>query len=140
MSLLKEFKEFAVRGNVIDMAVGIIIGAAFGKIVSSLVADVVMPPIGVLLGGVDFSGLSIILKDAAAGAPAVTLNYGAFIQTVVDFGIVAFAIFLMINALNRLKRKEEAKPIAPPKPSNEELLLAEIRDVLKGGARKAAGA
>ena len=130
MSLVKEFKEFAVRGNVIDMAVGIIIGAAFGKIVSSAVADVVMPPIGLLLGGVDFTGLKITLKAAGEGAAAVTLNYGTFIQTVVDFAIVAAAVFLLVKAVNSLKRQEKAEAPAP-KPSNQETLLAEIRDLLK---------
>jgi large conductance mechanosensitive channel len=131
MQILKEFKEFAVKGNVIDMAVGIIVGAAFGKIVSSFVADVVTPPIGLLLGGVDFSNLAITLKAAADGAPAVVLNYGKFIQTVVDFTIIAFAIFMAIKAINTLKRKEEAAPAAPPEPTKEQLLLTEIRDLLK---------
>lgn len=131
MQILKEFKEFAVKGNVIDMAVGIIIGAAFGKIVSSLVADVVTPPIGLLLGGVDFSNLAITLKAAADGAPAVALSYGKFLQAVVDFTIVAFAIFMMIKGINTLKRKEEAAPAAPPEPTKEEQLLTEIRDLLK---------
>ena len=130
MSIVKEFKDFAMRGNVVDLAVGIIIGAAFGKIVSSLVADVIMPPIGAIVGGVDFSNLSITLKDAAAGVPAATLNYGKFIQAVVDFTIVAFAMFLVVKGMNTLKRhKEEAAPT--PKPSNEEVLLGEIRDLLK---------
>ncbi len=132
--MIKEFKEFAVRGNVIDMAVGIIVGAAFGKIVSSFVADVVMPPIGVLLGGVDFSDLVVTLKAATDAAPAVVIRYGAFIQTVVDFTIIAFAIFLAVKVINRLKRKEEAAPTAPPappEPSAEEKLLTEIRDLLK---------
>ncbi|WP_344956330.1 large-conductance mechanosensitive channel protein MscL [Zobellella aerophila] len=131
MSLLTEFKEFAVKGNVVDMAVGIIIGAAFGKIVTSLVNDVIMPPIGVLIGGVDFSDLGIVLQDAAGETPAVTLSYGLFIQTVLDFTIVAFAIFMVIKTLNKLKRKEEATAAAPPAPSKEELLLTEIRDLLK---------
>ncbi|MDP3478156.1 MAG: large-conductance mechanosensitive channel protein MscL [Desulfoprunum sp.] len=131
MQILKEFKEFAVKGNVIDMAVGIIIGAAFGKIVSSLVADVVTPPIGLLLGGVDFSNLAVTLKAAADGAPAVMLSYGKFIQAMVDFTIVAVAIFMMIKAINALKRKEEVAPEAPPEPTKEELLLTEIRDLLK---------
>jgi large conductance mechanosensitive channel len=131
MGILKEFKEFAVKGNVMDMAVGIIIGAAFGKIVSSFVGDVIMPPLGLAIGGVDFSNLAVTLKAAAAGAPAVTLNYGKFIQTVLDFAIVAFAIFLAVKMINRLKRKEEAKPEVPSPPSKEELLLAEIRDLLK---------
>jgi len=130
-SFFKEFKEFAMRGNVMDMAIGIIIGAAFGKIVSSVVADVVMPPIGLLIGGVDFSNLAITLKDAAEGVPAVTLRYGMFIQTVFDFLIVAFAIFLVIKGMNKLQRKKEEVPPAPPKPSNQEVLLGEIRDLLK---------
>lgn len=131
MQILKEFKEFAVKGNVIDMAVGIIVGAAFGKIVSSFVADVVTPPIGLLLGGVDFSNLAITLKAAADGLPAVVLNYGKFIQTVVDFTIIAFAIFMAIKAINTMKRKEEAAPATPPEPTKEEQLLTEIRDLLK---------
>ncbi|MCA1805782.1 MAG: large-conductance mechanosensitive channel protein MscL [Xanthomonadaceae bacterium] len=131
MGMLKEFKEFAVKGNVVDMAVGIIIGVAFGKIVSSFVADVVMPPLGLLIGGVDFSNLVITLKAAEEGVEAVTLNYGAFIQTMVDFIIVAFAIFIAVKMINRLKRKEEIAPTAPPPPSNEEKLLAEIRDLLR---------
>ncbi|WP_445397281.1 large-conductance mechanosensitive channel protein MscL [Zobellella sp. An-6] len=131
MSIIKEFKEFAVKGNVVDMAVGIIIGAAFGKIVSSLVNDVIMPPIGVVIGGVDFSDLAIVLQEAVGEVPAVTLSYGRFIQTVLDFTIVAFAIFMVIKVINRLKRKEEASPAAPPAPSKEEQLLTEIRDLLK---------
>ena len=127
--MFKEFREFAVKGNVVDMAVGIIIGAAFGKIVSSLVADVVMPPIGLLLGGVDFSDLKITLHDAVGQTPAVTLNYGVFIQTVLDFAILAFAIFMMVKFINRLKRQEEAAP--PPAPPAQEVLLMEIRDLLK---------
>ena len=131
MGMLKEFKEFAVKGNVVDMAVGIIIGVAFGKIVSSFVADVVMPPLGVLIGGVDFSDLAVTLKAAEEGVEAVTLKYGAFIQTVFDFIIVAFAIFIAVKVINTLKKKEEAAPAAPPEPSNEEKLLTEIRDLLK---------
>ena len=131
MGMMKEFKEFAVKGNVVDMAVGIIIGAAFGKIVSSLVADVVMPPIGLLLGGMDFSALAITLKAATADAPAVTIGYGKFIQTAVDFLIVAGAIFLLVKGINALKRREEAAPTAPPAPSQQEVLLGEIRDLLK---------
>ncbi len=131
MGMMKEFKEFAVKGNVMDMAVGIIIGLAFGKIVSSFVADVVMPPLGLLVGGVDFSNLVITLKAAEEGVEAVTLNYGAFIQTLFDFIIVAFAIFIAVKMINRLKRKEEIAPTPPPPPSNEEKLLAEIRDLLK---------
>jgi len=125
--MLKEFKEFAMRGNVVDMAVGIIIGAAFGKIVSSLVADVIMPPIGMLMGSVDFSDLAIKLGEAETAA---TVNYGVFINTVLDFLIVAFAIFMLIKGLNKLKKKEEEKPAAPPQPSAEEKLLTEIRDLL----------
>ena len=131
MSLINEFKAFAVRGNVVDMAVGIVIGAAFGKIVSSFVDGVIMPPLGLLIGGVDFSDLAIVLKDAGGEAPAVVLRYGAFIQTVVDFVIIAFAIFMAIKAINHLKRKEAEAPSAPPAPSKEELLLTEIRDLLK---------
>jgi large conductance mechanosensitive channel len=131
MGMLKEFKTFAMRGNVVDMAVGIIIGAAFGKIVSSLVADLIMPPIGVLLGGVDFSNLAITIKAAADGAAAVTLNYGKFIQTVVDFIIIAFSIFMIIKAMNAFKKKEIEAPAEPPAPPREEVLLTEIRDLLK---------
>jgi large conductance mechanosensitive channel len=129
MSILREFKEFAVKGNAIDMAIGIIIGAAFGKIISSLVDDIIMPPIGVLVGGVDFTKLAVTLKEATADAPAVTLNYGNFIQTLVDFTIIAFAIFMLVKLINRLRRKQETAP--EPIPTKEELLLAEIRDLLK---------
>jgi large conductance mechanosensitive channel len=131
MGMLKEFKEFAVKGNVTDMAVGIIIGAAFGKIVSSFVGDVIMPPIGVLLGGVDFSSLALVIKEAAGDAPAVVIGYGKFIQTVVDFTIVVFAIFIAVKAINALKRKQEEAPPAPSKPPAEVVLLEEIRDLLK---------
>ena len=138
--MLKEFKEFAVKGNVVDMAVGIIIGAAFGKIVDSLVKDVIMPPIGLLLGKVDFSNLFVVLKagaqagpylsvDAAQKAGAVTFNYGLFINTTISFVIIAFAVFLLVRAINRLKREEP--PAAPPTPPREEQLLTEIRDLLK---------
>ena len=130
MGMMKEFRDFAMRGNVVDMAVGIVIGGAFGKIVTSFVNDVLMPPIGMAIGGVDFSDLAITLKEAAGEAEAVTLNYGAFIQTVLDFVIIAFAIFMVVKAMNNLKKKEEAAP-PPPKPSAEETLLAEIRDLLK---------
>ncbi|MEO1244290.1 MAG: large-conductance mechanosensitive channel protein MscL [Pseudomonadota bacterium] len=139
--MLKEFKEFAMRGNVVDMAVGIIIGGAFGKIVSSLVNDVIMPPIGLAMGNVDFSQLYINLTEvdypslaAAQEAGAATINYGTFINTVLDFTIVAFAIFMVIRAMNKLKKKEEEKPAEPPKPSAEVELLTEIRDALKKGA------
>lgn len=131
MKMLQEFKAFAMRGNVVDMAVGIIIGGAFGKIVSSFVSDVIMPPIGVLLGGVDFSNLSLVIKEAAEEAEAVTLNYGAFLMTVLDFIIIAFAIFMVIKGMNSLKKKEEEKPAPPPEPTKEETLLTEIRDLLK---------
>ena len=131
MGMMQEFKDFAVKGNVVDMAVGIIIGGAFGKIVSSFVADVIMPPIGVLLGGVDFTSLAITLKEAAGDVPAVVLSYGNFIQTMVDFTIIAFAIFMAIKFMNSLKKQEEEAPAAPPEPSKEELLLTEIRDLLK---------
>jgi large conductance mechanosensitive channel len=130
MGMMQEFKTFAMRGNVLDMAVGIIIGAAFGKIVSSFVADVIMPPIGLLIGGVNFSNLSIILKEAAGDKAAVTLNYGIFIQSIIDFVIIAFAIFVVVKGMNSLKRKEEA-PAAPPEPSKQEILLTEIRDALQ---------
>jgi large conductance mechanosensitive channel len=133
MSMMKEFREFAMRGNVVDMAVGIIIGGAFGKIVSSLVNDVIMPPIGLLIGGVDFSSLTLTLKNAAGDIPAVTVNYGMFINTVIDFVIIAFAIFMVIKGMNRLKRKEEEAPSAPPAPPKQEVLLTEIRDLLKKG-------
>lgn len=129
-----EFKSFAMKGNVVDMAIGIIIGAAFGKIVSSLVTDVIMPPLGVVIGGVDFKDLSIVLKEAVGNTPAVTLNYGNFIQVIFDFMIVAFAIFLVIKALAMARRKSEIKVEEAPKiaePSKEEMLLTEIRDLLK---------
>jgi large conductance mechanosensitive channel len=128
MSLVKEFREFAIKGNVIDMAVGVIIGAAFGKIVTSVVGDIVMPPIGLAVGGVNFSNLQVVLRDAAGDKPAVILKYGAFLQNVFDFMIVAAAVFMMVRLINRLKRKEEAKP-ADPTP--QEKLLIEIRDLLK---------
>ena len=136
MGMVSEFKEFAMRGNVVDLAVGVAIGAAFGKIVSSLVNDVIMPLVGFAVGGVDFSELAITLKEAtvdAAGAevPAVLVKYGAFIQTVVDFLIIAFAIFVAVKVMNSLKRKEEAAPAAPAAPSEEVKLLTEIRDALK---------
>ncbi|MEN9500859.1 MAG: hypothetical protein RI964_144 [Pseudomonadota bacterium] len=131
MSFLSEFKEFAMKGNVVDLAVGVIIGGAFGKIVSSFVADVVMPLLGLVVGGVNFSDMAITLKAAEGEIPAVVLKYGAFLQTVFDFVIVALAIFLAIKAMNKLKRKQEEAPIAPPAPSSETVLLTEIRDLLK---------
>lgn len=142
MSFIKEFKQFAMRGNVVDMAVGIIIGAAFGKIVSSLVNDVIIPPVGMLLGGINFSEFRMVIKDAvpatvdAAGnavpeIAAITLNYGSFIQVIIDFLIIALAIFMMIRVMNKIQKKEEAKPAPTPAPGKEETLLAEIRDILK---------
>lgn len=140
MSMVQEFKQFAMKGNVMDMAIGIIIGGAFGKIVSSLVTDVVMPPIGKLMGGVDFSNLFVVLDPAkgpfktladAKAAGVATINYGLFINTVIDFVIVALAIFMMMKGMNAMRRKEEAKPAAPVEPPAEVKLLAEIRDLLK---------
>ena len=131
MSLFKEFKTFAMKGSVMDLAIGIIIGAAFGKIVSSFVNDILMPPIGLLLGGVDFSSFAVILKHTAEGKVAASINYGLFINTLIDFLIVALAIFMVVKAINTFKRKEEAVPEVPPKPSNQEVLLTEIRDILK---------
>lgn len=128
MSVLKDFKDFAVKGNVVDMAVGIIIGAAFSKIVTSLVADIVMPPIGLLIGGVDFSNLAIVLKPAEGATPAVTIAYGKFIQTILDFTIIAFAIFMVIKGLSRMKLKSSPPPAGP---SAQEVLLTEIRDLLR---------
>lgn len=136
MSIVSEFKAFAVKGNVVDMAVGIIIGAAFGKIVSSFVGDVIMPPIGLLIGGVDFSDLAITLKAAEGDLPAVILSYGKFIQTLLDFVIVALAIFMGVKMINRLKREEAIAPSLPPAPSPEETLLTEIRDLLKSQQSK----
>ena len=131
MSLLKDFREFAMRGNVVDLAVGVIIGAAFGKIVSSLVADIIMPPLGLLIGGIDFKQFAITLREAQGDVPAVVMHYGVFIQNVFDFIIVAFAIFMAIKLINRLKRKQEEQPKSPPAPTKEEVLLTEIRDLLK---------
>ena len=135
--MLKEFKEFAMKGNVIDLAVAVIIGGAFGKIVTSFVNDILMPPLGLLLGNVDFKDLKLIMKEGADGVAAVTWNYGMFIQNIIDFLIIAFAIFMMIRMLTKaqnLKKKEpvpEPEPPAPPEPTNEEKLLTEIRDLLK---------
>ena len=140
--MLKEFREFAMRGNVVDMAVGIIIGAAFGKIVESMVKDLIMPPIGLLLGKVDFSNLFFVLREGSAAGPyltvdaaqkagAVTFNYGIFLNHVLSFVIVAFAVFILIRAINRLRRLEEAKPAAPSAPPEDIVLLREIRDSLK---------
>ena len=138
MGMLSEFRQFAMRGNVVDLAVGVIIGGAFGKIVSSFVADVLMPPIGALLGGTDFTGLKLVIKDKVVEADkvvsqAVTLNYGNFIQVTIDFLIIAFSIFMMIKMMNAMNKKEVQAPAppAPAEPSNEEKLLTEIRDLLK---------
>lgn len=131
MSMLKGFKEFAMKGNVVDMAVGIIIGVAFGKIVSSLVSDVIMPPFGILMGGVDFSHLVYVLKEAEGEVEAVTIGYGAFLTTVIDFLIIAFAIFVVVKTINRMKKKEEVAPSAPPVMSTTDKLLMEIRDSLQ---------
>jgi large conductance mechanosensitive channel len=131
MSMAREFKEFVMRGNVLDLAVGVVIGAAFGKIVSSLVGDVIMPPIGVLLGGVDFSQIGWVLKPAMGDKPAVVVGIGKFIQAIVDFLVIAFVIFLVVRTVNRMKREEP--PPAPPGPSPTERLLAEIRDLLRQG-------
>jgi large conductance mechanosensitive channel len=142
MSILKEFKEFALKGNVVDLAVGVIIGGAFGKIVTSLVNDVIMPPIGVLLGGVDFKELKATIKSGSAAVmdgdkiitpevTEVTLNYGAFVQTVVDFTIIAFCIFALVKGMNKLKKEKSESAATPPEPTNEEKLLTEIRDLLK---------
>ena len=131
MSMMSEFKDFAMKGNVVDMAVGIVIGGAFGKIVSSFVADVLMPPIGIMLGNVNFSDLAVTLQAASDSGEAVLIKYGVFLQTVVDFIIIAFAIFMVVKAMNSMKKKEEAAPAVPPAPSKEEVLLAEIRDAIR---------
>jgi large conductance mechanosensitive channel len=136
MGFVKEFKTFAMRGNVTDMAIGIVIGAAFGKIVTSLVNDVIMPPIGLLMGGVDFSQLAVTLKSASEGSAAVVLKYGMFINTVIDFLIVAFAIFMVIKGMNALKRKQEEAPAVPLAPPVQEMLLREIRDILRSKGDK----
>ena len=142
--MLREFKEFAMRGNVLDMAVGIIIGAAFGTIVNSLVNDVIMPPVGLALGGVDFTNLFVTLRDGAKAAGpyasladakaagAVTLNYGVFANSIVSFLIVAFAVFMIVKGANSLKQKQAEEPVAPPAPTADQKLLSEIRDILKG--------
>jgi len=131
MKFLDEFKAFALKGNVVDLAVGIIIGLAFGKIVSSAVNDIIMPPIGALLGGVNFTELKVVIKAATETVPAVTWNYGNFIQVIIDFLIIAFFIFMMVKAMNAVKKKEEAAPAAPPAPTKDQELLTEIRDLLK---------
>lgn len=129
--MIKEFKEFAMKGNVIDMAVGIIIGTAFGKIVTSVVNDIIMPPIGMLVGGVNFKDLTFVIQEASGTDPAVTINYGNFLQVTFDFLIVAFCVFTIIKVMNSAKKKKEAAPVAPPAPTEEQKLLAEIRDLLK---------
>ena len=134
MSILKEFKEFAMRGNVIDLAVAVVIGGAFGKIVTSFVNDILMPPIGLLLGGMDFKELKLIIKEGAEGIAPVTWNYGMFIQNIIDFLIIAFAIFMIVKAMMNMQKKKVEEPApepAPPEPTNEEKLLTEIRDLLK---------
>jgi len=131
MGMMSEFKKFAVKGNVMDMAVGIIIGAAFGKIVSSFVSGVMMPPLGLLIGGVDFTDLAYVLKPATETAEAVTIQWGAFVQTTIDFLIIAFAVFMVVKFMNNLKKKQEEEPAKAPEPSKEEKLLTEIRDLLK---------
>jgi large conductance mechanosensitive channel len=131
MKFLDEFKTFAMKGNMVDMAVGIIIGGAFGKIISSLVADIIMPPIGALLGGANFTDLKLTIKAATDTAEAVTWNYGNFIQVAIDFLIIAFAVFMLVKAINSMKKKEEAAPAAPPAPTRDQELLSEIRDLLK---------
>lgn len=131
MKIVQEFKEFALRGNIIDMAVGIIIGAGFGKIVDSAVKDVLMPPLGFIVGGIDFSNLEIVLKQAQGTTAAVTLKYGLFLNAALSFAIVAFAVFMLIRGINSLQKKEAAAPTVPALPSKEEILLTEIRDLLK---------
>ena len=135
MGMISEFKEFIARGNVVDLAVGVIIGGAFGKIVTSMVDQVIMPPIGLLTGGIDFAQLKILLKagDAAAKKPEVAIAYGAFLNTLIQFVIIAIVVFLMVKAMNQLRRKEAAAPSAPPTPTPSEALLTEIRDLLKAG-------
>ena len=129
--MMSEFKDFAMKGNVVDMAVGVVIGGAFGKVITSLVNDIIMPPLGVLIGGVDFSDLALTLKEASGDTAAVTLNWGSWVQTLINFIIIAFAIFMVVKGMNKMKKKEEQAPTKPSKPSNEEVLLTEIRDALK---------
>ncbi len=137
MSIFKEFKEFATKGNVVDLAVGIIIGSAFGKIVTSFVADIIMPPIGLLVGGINFTEIKFTMKDAVIDATgkvtkqAISINFGNFIQVVFDFLIIAFAIFMLIKAINRINRNKDEQQVTPPAPTKEELLLTEIRDLIK---------
>lgn len=131
MGMMKEFKEFAIKGNAVDMAIGIVIGAAFGKIISSLVGNIIMPPIGVLFGGVNFTDLAVTIKESSGDIPAVVISYGMFIQTIIDFTIIAFAIFIAVKVINTLKKEEEQVSKIAPEPSVEALLLTEIRDLLK---------
>ncbi len=131
MGMISEFREFAMRGNVVDMAVGVVIGGAFGKIVSSFTNDLLMPPVGMLTGGVDFSDQKLVLKDAIDGAAGVSMNYGVFLNTVIDFTIVAFAIFLLIKGMNAAMKQPPPAPATPPPPSREQVLLTEIRDALR---------
>ncbi len=131
MKIIQEFKTFALRGNIIDMAVGIIIGAGFGKIIDSVVKDVLMPPLGYMIGGIDFSNLQLVLKQAEGSSAEVSIKYGLFLNAMVSFTIVAFAVFMLLRAINSLKKKEAAAPTVPPSPSKEEILLTEIRDLLK---------
>ncbi|HPE99226.1 MAG: large-conductance mechanosensitive channel protein MscL [Bacteroidales bacterium] len=131
MKMFKEFRDFISKGNVLDLAVAVIIGAAFGKIVTSFVNDILMPPIGILMGGVDFKDLSVVLKDAVGDVPAVTLNYGMFVQNVIDFLIIAFCVFVIVKVANNLSKKNEEAPAAPPAPTKDQELLTEIRDLLK---------
>ena len=131
MSMISEFKDFAMKGNVVDMAVGVVMGGAFGKIVTSFTSDLLMPPIGLLTGGMDFSKLALTLKEKAGDVEAVTMNYGVFINALIDFLIIAFAIFMVVKAMNAAKKEEEEAPAAPPAPSKEEVLLTEIRDALR---------
>jgi large conductance mechanosensitive channel len=135
MAIVKEFKEFAMRGNVVDLAVGVIIGAAFGKIVASLVSDIIMPPLGLLLNGIDFKDVKYVLKPAVGKTPVTAINYGLFINNVIDFLIVAFCIFLIVKGINSLKKEEEAAPAPDPGPAKEEVLLTEIRDLLAKGQK-----
>ncbi|QWA11737.1 large-conductance mechanosensitive channel protein MscL [Sodalis ligni] len=139
MSFLQEFRKFAMRGNVVDLAVGVIIGAAFGRIVSSLVANVIMPPLGLLIGGVDFKQFAWVLKPAQGDTPAVVMQYGIFLQNIFDFIIVALAVFCVVKLINSMHRKQEEAPAAPPPPSAEETLLTEIRDLLKQQQQTQAG-
>jgi large conductance mechanosensitive channel len=133
MSIIKEFKEFAIKGNVVDMAVGVIIGAAFGKVVSSLVEHILMPPLGYLVGGIDFNSFQLVIREGATAAELVAIKYGAFFQSIITFTIQAFAIFLVMKAMNTFKKNNTPPPAPPAGPSNEEKLLAEIRDLLKSG-------